>query len=692
MPSALIRRLARSASRLVRMPPAYAALRLEAELWRRLDHRPAGRQETQLDAQRLLRCLDQPDLATLERQISAQATTYDTTRLDCTTLDLLAPGSTNLVVELAESTLDGWVCLLGSGPIQLDEINWHKDYKSGLSWPFAHYTAIDAADLDRPNEVKFPWDLSRLHWLLPVGQAYRLTNDERYADFARRILEHWLAANPCGWGVNWACTMEPAMRVFSWTWLYHTLSRSKAWSDENFRFQLLQALYLHLRFIRRNLEITDINGNHLTADAAALVIGGAFFGAGKPRRWLETGWWILQREINRQVLPDGVNFEASVPYHRLVTELFFHAAATLEANGNTIPRPYINRLLAMADYIRAYTKPDGSAPVIGDADDARTLPLGQQGVNDHRYLPQLIRARWAPDTLTPDWRQSATECLWWWGGPPAAESRTPSNNGSRLFRDSGNAVLRAGDDYVFVDCGPVGLGGRGGHGHNDCLSFEATLLGCNLVADPGCPTYTGDWRLRNRFRSTAAHSTPALEDEEINRFVSPRDLWSLHEDAQGRIELWHEEADSVLFRGIHHGYRRLDPDAVVQRTLVLDKKHHALAWEDRIDGVSGKCMHVPLQLAPGVAIEQTDDDWIRLKVDGVNFVLEWAPTEMWNVTSTPSTISPSYGVLVDAAHLEWVARSGSVRKARLFLYPANKPDVSCRTSLCHALEKALTAY
>lgn len=691
----MIDKLIRNITRFLNMRPEYAVLRLETELWRRLDHQPAGQQEKQLNVEQLLKTLNQPTLGVLEEKIISQGVAYDIDYLDGHSLNKISPGSTNQIVELASHILDGQVPLLGSTHT-LNNINWACDYRSGLSWPFAHYTKIDAADLDRASDVKFPWELSRMHWLIPVAQAYRLTADERYAAHIRDILELWLVANPCGWGVNWACAMEPAMRVLSWTWLYRNLHQSASWQEGDFRFRMLQALYLHLRFVRHNIEITDINGNHLIADAAALVVGGAFFGSGKPQRWQAKAWKILQQEINYQVLPDGVNFEASIPYHRFVTELFFLAAATLEQNNIAIPRSYVNKLLAMADYVRTYTKPDGNAPVIGDADDARALPLGQQNINDHRYLPFLIAARWDPKRLTSDWSQSSSECLWWWG-PRQSNTTTPAHLiNSQIFINSGNAVLRSGGDYIYIDSGKIGLDGRGGHGHNDCLSFEITLQECNLVVDPGCPTYTGDWQLRNSFRSTGAHSTPALKDLEINRFLSPRELWSFRDDAQGQIELWCDESAFTLFRGFHKAYRHIDPSAYTLRALVLDKLHHAIAWEDQINGVVQALMYVPLQLAPGITATRGGENWMQLQSNDRSFIIAWQHSSDWNVSVISSPVAPSYGVLCDAIRLEWEARTQNVRQLRCYLYPGSTLQDSHHfapdTALQRALQEVNNAY
>ena len=65
---------------------------------------------------------------------------------------------------------------------------------------------------------------------------------------------------------------------------------------------------------------------------------GLFFGTGKkPLRWSELGWQMLCEELPRQILADGVDFEASVPYHRLVTELFFFPALYRKILGLEIP-------------------------------------------------------------------------------------------------------------------------------------------------------------------------------------------------------------------------------------------------------------------------------------------------------------------------------------------------------------------
>ena len=189
----------------------------------------------------------------------------------------------------------------------------------------------------------------------------------------------------------------------------------------------------------------------------------------------------------------------------------------------------------MARFTRAYTRPDGSTPLLGDADDARALPFGGQAIGDHRYLLGLVGAHWSVPDLIECFEGSRVEVFWTLGASAAAlcaERGATAPARSAAFPKGGIYVMRNRVDHVAIDCGPVGLAGLGGHGHNDCLSFEAVLDGAHLVSDCGAYVYTASAEERNRFRSTTFHNTPQIDDEEINRFIGPDQLWTLHDDAQ----------------------------------------------------------------------------------------------------------------------------------------------------------------
>ncbi len=669
------------------MPPRDMWIRLTVEFAPRLDFAPAGERERKLDETKLLQSFVAPDLDSLHARIMSQAMPWNSQLLLPESLDAVVPGEVTRILERAEHTMAGWVCLLGSGPVQIGQpgnIQWNMDFKSGLEWSFAYFHELDPVDLDRPSDVKVPWELSRMQWLIPVAQAWRLTGDDCYAAHLRAVMESWMASNSCAWGVNWSCTMEPAMRVFSWCWFYQMVADSPSWKDPEFRFRFLQQLYLHLAFVRRYIEITDINGNHLTAAASALVVGGVFFGRGDALKWKAEGWRLLKREIRLQVYNDGVNFEGSVPYHRLVTEFFHIAAVAIDINDEKVPETYRTTLLKMSEYIEAYMRPDGLAPVIGDNDDARILPMGGQAIGDHRYLPALVKYYWAPHRLTKSWLDNGAECMWWFGNEPVTDFDAESLQ-SRQFPEGGSYILRSNEDYVFFDCGPIGLAGRGGHGHNDMLSFEAILDGCLLVTDPGCPTYTGDWRLRNKFRSTAVHNTVHIDGAEINRFVSPRNLWQMHEDAQCKRQVWEDSEKFTLVGGCHSGYMRLKSPVTVERKLVLDKAHHAIAWMDSFVGTVDVQVSMSLQLAAFVQVEAVFDHYAVLNSQGRYFVLDWHWWPKVQVDKEQAVVSPQYGVTLPATRLHWNLSSVGDAICVTALYPGRQLAPALQESIFQTL-------
>lgn len=591
---------------------------------------------------------------------------------DAAAFDAIAPGAREEVLRRAADALEHRVDLLGSGPVVLGErIDWHTDFKTGIGWSPRFHRDIAYAQLDLPCDVKVPWELSRLQWALPLAQAWRLTGDDRYAGALRKLLQQWIEANPYGASVNWACTMEPALRILCWSWLFHACHAAPSWRDVAFRGAFLRMLWLHADFVARNLEESDVNGNHYTADAAGLVYAGLFFGGNETaQRWLDAGWAILRKELPRQVASDGVDFEASVPYHRLVSELFVYPAIYRRQCGLEVPSDYLERVAAMGRFVAAYSRRDGSSPWWGDADDGRALALGTQALQDHRYLLGVLVCAFEIDEAREDFSGPRDEVAWLLGTAAAGElpvrEQAPAR-GSRSFPKGGFHVLRYGDHHVFVDVGPLGLAGRGGHGHNDLLSFEAVLGGIKLVTDCGAYLYTASAAERNRFRSTAFHNTPQVDGEEINRFVRPDFLWTLHNDARHRLIRFEADAECSVLEGSHDGYSRLGTPVVVYRSLRLEHVTGRLEIHDRFEGTGQHRIDSPLHLAPGVeAIPGPGRSW-HLLASGRRFVLNWEGHD-WDLRADVGRASPSYGV-VDRIVILRFSRDGELASLRVWLEP-----------------------
>jgi hypothetical protein len=572
------------------------------------------------------------------------------------------PDAAAPLTQAADAVMRHEFDLLGSGPRHLGTpLPWHTDFKTGRQWPLAYCTDIEYNELDRPSDVKVPWELSRCQHFTRLGQAYWLTGDERYAAEFVAETSDWIAANPFSRGVNWACAMDVALRAVSWIWGFHFFNDSRACADAGFRRRFLRALYLHGHFIVKHLEKADLNGNHYLCDGVGLVFLGCFFRRARAARaWLDLGRSIVEGEIFTQTTPDGVDFEQSTAYHRLVLEAFLTSYVLLRRHGVELPRDNWSRLERMCEFVAAYTKPNGRAPLIGDADDGRIQILAAQHDNDHRDHRYLLSSA-AIVFGRADFKASAGRCweeTFWLLGADAPDRfrRLPAVTAeprSVAFPGGGFYVLRTRHAHVVIDCGEVGFGGRGGHGHNDILSFELFLNGFNVVTDCGAYLYTASREWRNRFRSTAFHNTVQADGEELNRFIAPDALWQLRYDARP-VDAALQQGDRVdRFSGGHRGYARLAPPISHTREITVDKERPRVLVHDRIGGEGRHELVWRFHLDPAVAAAIDGED-VRLSHDDARvWVMPDAGAATLSLTLEDGWVSPGYGVKEPARVIVW---------------------------------------
>ncbi|MDH5511128.1 MAG: heparinase II/III family protein [Nitrospinota bacterium] len=579
-----------------------------------------------------------------------------------------SPAGVSAIMSWAGDALTRKVDLLGSGPALLAEpVDWSADLKTGHLFAKGRFRVPAESDPACPGDVKIPWELSRQQWLIPLGQAYLLTGEERYAAAARDYIEDWTDHNPYGATVNWDSAMEAAMRVFTWCWLFHAMGDNESWRYGGFSAKFLRTLYSHGEFMERRLDKQALSPiQYLTCSAGLLFIG-LFFGHGPaPERWEQTGWRALENEIALQTHGDGVSRESSTSYHRLASELFLYPALYRQKLGMPIPEPYKARLRKMGAYIQAYSRPDGQSPLQGDGDGARALPFRLSQVHDHRYLPGIIGLMFDDGGLCAGFSGPRDEVFWILG--PDMAHKLPesfsliSEPRSVSFRDGGIVVMKSKVDHLFINCGPPGMGG---HGHNDLLSFEAYLNGSPVITDSGAYEYTPSAKWRDKFSETASHSTIMVNGEEINPPPG-----SLAEPTKPFIYNWAPGSDFDLFTGSHTGYHRLVPPAPVKRTIVLDKRLGALIVEDTVTGGGIKSITIPYHVAEGFSVKGLSGDMALLSRNGKRFLMGWRGAG-WSARTVKGWFAPRYGVKLERPVVEFSGRVGP-RKLLVVIMPAER--------------------
>lgn len=559
--------------------------------------------------------------------------------------------------------------LLGSGPyrpIDPDRpsrpsgyrpIDWRLDPVAGKRFPGGFFHRDWNAETMRPGlaDIKLPWELARCqHWPC-LGQAYRLTGDGAFAREMAEELDDFIEANPVGHGVNWICTMDVAIRAVNWLLGLELVKHAPELSGEFWR-RACDALYKHGYFIHENLENKyEVTSNHFLSNVVGLYYLSLFFSPlRRAQEWRGFCRASLEREIVVQVLEDGADYESSVPYHRLVTELFLGAARLAEMNGEPFSAEYSTRLLKMVKFLVGVMRPDGLLPVVGDADDGRLHVLSGYG----DWNPQDGRHLLGPAALLLDrreWLRSANEsAVWeaaWWGFDISSVTAGDRSPGSAvmLYPESGLAVARGEHYYLLITNGRVGTKGFGNHKHNDQLAFEYHARGVPLLVDPGSYVYTSDPAARNLFRSATYHNTLRVDGLEPNE-MRPEWLFRLFEHAHPVHGGFEDHEEFIEYRGRHVGYQRLPNPVIHERWVRLDKASGSLGILDVLWGDGAHHVQWHFHCAPGVQVCRKHDGLFSLKVEPREFALH--VPEGLRGTMVDAWCSPSYGVRVPCRAIE----------------------------------------
>ena len=472
--------------------------------------------------------------------------------------------------------------------------------------------ALDDCGWDRP-EVDRLWRYN-LHYfddLNARGAAQR-------SGLQRDLLNRWLAQNPPPQGTAW----EPyPVSLRSVNWIKWFLAGQPPQAD------WLQSLALQLRWLNRRLE-WHLLGNHLFANAKALVFAGLYFEGDEARGWLVRGLRILARELPEQILADGGHFERSTMYHALALEdlldllNLISARADAASPAQRLVPELRQRASALLHWLRCMSHPDGGIGLFNDA---------AQGIAPDNTELEAYAARLG---IVAD--------------QPPAEGVTDLSPSGYVRAARGTAV-------ALLDLAPIGPDYLVGHAHADSLAFELSLHGRRIVVNGGSSCY-GLSAQRLRERGTAWHSTVQIGHGDSS------EVWSGFRVGR-RARMRQRQLQGWTVTGAHDGWRYL-PGAPLHRrqwTLATD----ALVVDDRIESAAAAAPALPaavarFHLAPGLHLVPGDNPARWLVNDGQR---TWAEidVEVGDAAVADSLHAPRFGVLLAAQALVVTLRDGHAR-------------------------------
>src|SRR5215813_5632726 len=472
------------------------------------------------------------------------------------------PAERDAIIKTAEAALRGKFSLLGHAGLSFGDppyspIDWRLDPVSGKRAPVSHWSKLSPLNPLGGGDPKVVWELNRHAHFVTMGQAYWLTNDNLYAEGFRDQVSAWIDANPVGIGINWSSSLEVAFRSISWLWALSLCADSREVTPDFFA-RMLKSLIAHGRHIEKYLSYYFSPNTHLTGEALGMFyLGLALPELNRAKGWLDLGLRIMLDQAPKQVLPDGVHFEQSSYYHRYTTDFYLHLFALTRVNDVMIDRGMKTmlrqKLESMLDHLMWITRPDGSSPLIGDDDGGRLIKLAPRAANDFRDTLAIGAAI----LKRGDWKYVAgkapAEMLWLIGPEDVARydrlRAASPHEITREFMSSGYFVMRDGwrrdSSLVLIDCGPHGATVGAGHAHSDALSIEFASRGVTWLVDPGTFVYAADAKIRNEFRSTAAHNTVMVDDRPQSIPSGPSKPFSWRTAANCRLREFIEHSDAV---------------------------------------------------------------------------------------------------------------------------------------------------
>ena len=497
------------------------------------------------------------------------------------------------------------------------DVQWTRDPLSTYVWPLDYHADINLRRKDG-SDVRVLWELNRLGHFLTLARAYMLTHDERYPGEFFTQLRSWIEQNPYGHGPNWNCAMEVALRAMNLLAAFEIFRQSPQ-MDVALLQLVLKLLQQHANHIERNLEFSYIaTSNHYLSD----VVGLAWLGLMLPeldraQAWRDFGFQQTLSEMEKQVLADGADFEASTGYHRFVTELFLYTFLLCRANDVEIEKRYWSKLQQMLGYIAAYLRPDGFAPLIGDTDSGQVLPYVRRRAGDHAYLLDIAAAVFNDPALKTQSRFSTA------------------------FPQAGTYIMRADDLYLCFNASGVGIDGRGSHGHNDALSIEVSAGGRAFIVDPGTYVYSADLAKRHDFRSTAYHSTVQVDGLEQNT-ICVDTPFVIGNEAKPRVLEWTSSDDFDKVVGEHYGY-----PVTHRRTITFNKRQRSWLIDDEFFGDGEHLYEARFHFAPGLDVTVRD-----AAVEASGLQLRLLNLDVDPVLQT-QPVSRDYGEMSDAVSACW---------------------------------------
>lgn len=425
--------------------------------------------------------------------------------------------------------------------ISVDEQKWADE---GLTHHFFSHRGYQPSffygeDIDwehwpvKDNELR--WQLHRHKWWSPMGKAYRISGDEKYAKEWKAQYIDWIEKNPLVKRSDFNksdISLEDQNKIENTRFAWRPLEVSHRLQDQINQFQYFiesehftpEFLTVFLTNYHKHAELIPENyserGNHLLFEAQRLIYAGTFFPEYKDAHdWRQSGIEVLNNEIEIQVFEDGFQYELDPHYHLASINIFLRALSMADANGfrKEFPQSYLDTIERMMMAVMDVSYPDYTMPCFSDAKAVSKRQMLRNFIDWSKLFPE-----------NPYLKYMSTE---------GKDGEQPNYLSTR-YKDAGFYILRNGweekSTVMVVKAGPPAFW----HNQPDNGTFELFVKGRNFFPDAGSYVYGGDAEVlkeRDWFRQTKVHNTLTLNGENIQETDSKCLLWDISDNNNQKL-------------------------------------------------------------------------------------------------------------------------------------------------------------
>ena len=465
----------------------------------------------------------------------------------------------------------------------------------------------------KDNELR--WQLHRHKWFTPMGKAYRVSGDEKYAkEWAYQYID-WIKKNPL-------VKMDKKE--------YELVSDGKIKGEVE-----------NVRFAWRPLEVSNRLQDQ-TTQFQLLIYAGAFFPEFKEApAWRKSGIDILNREINVQVYNDGGQFELDPHYHLAAINIFCKALGIADVNGfrNEFPQEYLDTIEKMIMFYANISFPDYTNPCFSDA----KITEKKEMLKNYREWSKLFPKNETIKYLATDGKEGAL---------PDYMSKGFLKSGFFVFRNSWGMDAT----QMVVKAGPKGFW----HCQPDNGTFEMWFNGKNLFPDSGSYVYAGEGEVmeqRNWHRQTSVHNTVTLDNKNLETTESVTKLWQ----PEGNIQTLVTENPS--YKNFKH--RR--------SVFFVDNTYFVIV--DEVSGSAKGSVNLHYQMPKGeIANSREDMTFLTQFEDGSNMKLQCFGPEGMSMKKEPGWCSTAYRKRYKRMNVSFNVKKDNENAVRYItvIYPVKK--------------------